>query len=455
MHVHILGICGTFMGGLALLARGMRHRVTGSDANVYPPMSTQLASQGIELYEGYDEAQFKTRPDIVVIGNAMSRGNPAVEYVLNNNIPYTSGPQFLSAEILSKRWVLAIAGTHGKTTTSSMVAHILNEADMSPGFLIGGIAHDLGVSAKLGKEPFFVIEADEYDTAFFDKRSKFVHYRPRSLVLNNLEYDHADIFRDLDAIKQQFHQLMRIVPANGLIVNNADDENVKDVLDQGCWTPCESFSSKSNKSDGWHVRNAVDDCSSFDVYFDDGKQGSLQWQLSGSHNVANALAAIAVARHSGVPSKHAIEALSRFSGVARRLQNIGYVNDITVYDDFAHHPTAIRTTLDGLRRKVGKQRIVAVFEPRSNTMRMGVHEHTLAASFVDADEVMIYAPDDIGWNVSSVSDAIGEHCQVKNNIEELRRCLVSNSRSGDHVLIMSNGDFGGLRERIVSDLARQ
>jgi len=445
------------MGGLALLARGMRHRVTGSDSNVYPPMSTQLASQGIELYEGYDEAQFKTRPDVVVIGNALSRGNPAVEYVLNNRISYVSGPQFLAREILSKRWVLAVAGTHGKTTTASMVAHILNYAGMSPGFLIGGIAHDLEVSASLGKEPFFVIEADEYDTAFFDKRSKFVHYQPRTLVLNNLEYDHADIFPDLGAIKRQFHHLMRIVPANGLVVNNADDENLKDVLAQGCWTSCESFSSGQHKSDGWHIRDGADDYSRFDVYFSNEKQGTLQWQLTGAHNVANALAAIGAARHSGVPTQHAIEALNCFSGVARRLQKIAYVNDITVYDDFAHHPTAIKTTLDGLRRKVGQQRIIAVFEPRSNTMRMGVHEHTLAASFVDADEVMLYAPDEMSWNIGAVSDAIGKHsaCWVKNNIEELGRCLLKNAKAGDHIVIMSNGDFSGLRERIVSDLAQQ
>ncbi|MBL4851747.1 MAG: UDP-N-acetylmuramate:L-alanyl-gamma-D-glutamyl-meso-diaminopimelate ligase [Gammaproteobacteria bacterium] len=457
MHIHILGICGTFMGGLALLARGMRHRVTGSDSNVYPPMSTQLASQGIELYEGYDEVQFKTRPDVVVIGNALSRGNPAVEYVLNNTIPYVSGPEFLAREILSKRWVLAVAGTHGKTTTASMVAHILNYAGMSPGFLIGGIAHDLEVSASLGKEPFFVIEADEYDTAFFDKRSKFVHYQPRTLVLNNLEYDHADIFPDLDAIKRQFNHLMRIVPANGLVVNNADDENLKDVLAQGCWTSCESFSSGQHKSHGWHIRDGADDYSRFDVYFSNEKQGTLQWQLTGAHNVANALAAIGAARHSGVPTQHAIEALNCFSGVARRLQKIAYVNDITVYDDFAHHPTAIKTTLDGLRRKVGQQRIIAVFEPRSNTMRMGVHEHTLAASFVDADEVMLYAPDEMSWNIGAVSDAIGKHsaCWVKNNIEELGRCLLKNAKAGDHIVIMSNGDFSGLRERIVDDLAQQ
>lgn len=454
MHVHILGICGTFMGGLALLARAMRHRVTGCDANVYPPMSTQLQSQGIELYEGYDEAQFKTRPDVVVIGNALSRGNPAVEYVLSNNIPYVSGPQFLADEILSKRWVLAVAGTHGKTTTSSMLAHILNYAGMSPGFLIGGIAHDLEVSAKLGKEPFFVIEADEYDTAFFDKRSKFVHYQPRTLILNNLEYDHADIFSDLDAIKKQFHHLMRIVPANGLVVNNRDDKNLEDVLEQGCWTPRESFSGEISHKEGWHVRDAAQDYSQFSVYFENEHQGDLQWQLSGAHNVANALAAIAAARHSGVPSEHAIKALSEFSGVARRLQNIGYANEVTVYDDFAHHPTAIKTTLDGLRRKVGQQKIIAVFEPRSNTMRMGVHEHTLASSFVDADEVIIYAPDDIGWNISAVGETIGERCQVKNNLEELGRSLVRNAKAGDHILIMSNGDFGGLRERIVADLAR-
>lgn len=452
MHVHILGICGTFMGGLALLARGMRHRVTGCDANVYPPMSTQLQSQGIELYEGYDEGQFKTRPDVVVIGNALSRGNPAVEYVLNNDIPYISGPQFLANEILAKRWVLAVAGTHGKTTTSSMLAHVLSYAGMSPGFLIGGIAHDLEVSAKLGKEPFFVIEADEYDTAFFDKRSKFVHYQPRTLVLNNLEYDHADIFLDLDAIKKQFHHLIRTVPANGLIINNGDEENIDSVLDQGCWTPCESFTSDVNNHRGWHVKEAAADYSHFDVYFNDELQGSLEWQLSGAHNVANALAAIAAARHSGVPTKHAVNALSEFSGVARRLQNIGYAKEVTIYDDFAHHPTAIKTTLDGLRRKVGEQRIIAVFEPRSNTMRMGIHEHTLAASFVDADQVIIYQSDDIEWNIDAIAKTIGSHCQIENNIESISRSLVDNAKPGDHILIMSNGDFGGLRERLVSEI---
>lgn len=455
MHVHILGICGTFMGGLALLARGMRHRVTGSDANVYPPMSTQLADQGIELYEGYDEAQFKTAPDVVVIGNALSRGNPAVEYVLNNNLNYVSGPQFLASEILSKRWVLAVAGTHGKTTTSSMIAHILNYAGLSPGFLIGGIAHDLKVSARLGKEPFFVIEADEYDTAFFDKRSKFVHYRPRSVVLNNLEYDHADIFPDVDAIKKQFHHLLRTVPANGLIINNAEDGNLQDVIKQGCWTPCESFSRNANNKAAWHVRNASEDFSHFEVFFANEKQGELEWQLCGAHNVANALAAIAAARHAGVPSKHAIEALKQFSGVTRRLQNIGHINGVTVYDDFAHHPTAVKTTLDGLRRKVGEERIIAVFEPRSNTMRMGVHETALAASFVDADEVLIYSPDDINWDLRSVCREIGDRCQIKNTIDELSRYLVRSVRSGDHVLIMSNGDFGGLRERLLADLAQQ
>lgn len=450
MHVHILGICGTFMGGLALLARGMRHRVTGSDANVYPPMSTQLADQGIELYEGYDEAQFKTKPDVVVIGNALSRGNPAVEYVLNNNLNYVSGPQFLASEILSKRWVLAVAGTHGKTTTSSMIAHILNYANLSPGFLIGGIAHDLEVSAKIGKEPFFVIEADEYDTAFFDKRSKFVHYSPRSLVLNNLEYDHADIFPDIDAIKRQFHHLLRIVPQNGLVINNQDDDQLNNVIDQGCWTPRESFS--NSNQDAWHVRNAADDYSSFDVYFANEKQGTLSWNLCGAHNVANAIAAIAAARHAGVPTKHAIDALACFSGVTRRLQNIASVNGVTVYDDFAHHPTAIKTTLDGLRRKVGREKIVAVFEPRSNTMRMGIHENTLAGSFVDADEVLMFAPSNIEWNINSVSEAIGEHCQIKSNIDELSRYLVRNAKNGEHILIMSNGDFGGLRERLVADL---
>ncbi len=451
MHVHILGICGTFMGGLALLARGMRHRVTGSDANVYPPMSTQLADQGIELYEGYDEAQFKTKPDVVVIGNALSRGNPAVEYVLNNNLNYVSGPQFLASEILAKRWVLAVAGTHGKTTTTSMIAHILNYANLSPGFLVGGIAPDLEVSARMGKDPFFVIEADEYDTAFFDKRSKFVHYQPRTLVLNNLEFDHADIFPDIDAIKKQFHHLIRIVPQNGLIINNEEDDQLKDVISQGCWTPRESFS--ASKNNAWHVRNVADDFSSVDVYFGEEKQGTLTWNLCGKHNVSNALAAIAAARHAGVPSQHAIDALSSFSGVKRRLQRIGANEGAEIYDDFAHHPTAIKTTLDGLRRKVGDEKIIAVFEPRSNTMKMGIHENTLAASFKDADEVLIYVPDNLGWDISKVSEEIGDHCILKSNIDELVRYLERNVNKGEHILVMSNGDFSGLRERLVSDMA--
>lgn len=452
MHVHILGICGTFMGGLALLARALGYRVSGSDANVYPPMSTQLAEQGIALYEGYDEAQFDPRPDCVVIGNALSRGNPAVEYVLNNGLRYTSGPQFLSEQLLVNRWVLAVAGTHGKTTTSAMLAHILRYAGMSPGFLIGGIAHDLGVSAALGAEPFFVIEADEYDTAFFDKRSKFVHYRPRTLVLNNLEYDHADIFPDLDAIKRQFQHLLRVVPGQGLVIHNADERHLTEVLAQGCWSGREPFSLTAADMAGWHVGNATEDYSEFDILYRGAQQGHLRWRQSGLHNVGNALAAIAAARHAGVPVRHAIAALAEFAGVRRRLQNIGCINGVTVYDDFAHHPTAIKTTIDGLRRRVASERIIAVFEARSNSMRMGAHSEQLAQAFNDADAVWFYAPAQIPWNIGALAERIGVHCTLADSIENLCQQLVAASKAGDHILIMSNGAFGGLHARLLAEL---
>ena len=371
MKVHILGICGTFMGGLAVLAKRMGHSVTGSDANVYPPMSTQLEAEGIQLMQGYCAENVHETPDIVIIGNALSRGNEEVEAVLNQAIPYTSGAQWLSEHVLQNRWVLAVAGTHGKTTTSSMLAWILEYAEKSPGFLIGGVPLNFGVSARLGESDYFVIEADEYDTAFFDKRSKFVHYRPKTCVLNNLEFDHADIFDDLDAIKRQFHHLIRTVPSNGLVISPADNVALDDVLEQGCWTPQESISDGMEAAD-WTIQNVAAGEVAFDVYYQGALQGHVNWSLTGKHNVSNALAAIAAANHAGVSGQQAIKALNEFRNVKRRMELRGVINGISLYDDFAHHPTAIATTLSGLRGKVGDSRIIAVLEPRSNTMKMGV-----------------------------------------------------------------------------------
>ncbi|MFV1973984.1 MAG: UDP-N-acetylmuramate:L-alanyl-gamma-D-glutamyl-meso-diaminopimelate ligase, partial [Thiohalobacterales bacterium] len=370
MHIHILGICGTFMGGIAQLARERGIEVSGSDANVYPPMSTQLLDSGIVLQEGYQSGHLEPVPDCVVVGNALSRGNPAVEHVLDTGLVYTSGPQWLAEHILADRWVIAVAGTHGKTSTASLLAWILEHAGLAPGFLIGGVPVNFGVSARLGSGPFFVVEADEYDTAFFDKRSKFVHYRPRTLVLNNLEYEHADIFPDLAAIQRQFHHLVRTVPGNGLIIENADDANLADMLATGCWTPRETFTVNGGSA-GWQASLVSADGSCFDVLFNDELQGRVEWEQLGLHNVQNALAAIAAARHAGVPAAQAIAALAEFRGIKRRLEVRGTVNGVTVYDDFAHHPTAIATTLAGLRNRVGAARILLVLEPRSNTMRMG------------------------------------------------------------------------------------
>src|SRR5882762_7018898 len=406
MHVHILGICGTFMGGIAAIARAAGHRVTGSDRNVYPPMSTQLEALGIEVIQGFEEGQLDPAPDIVVVGNVMTRGYPVVEALLERGLPYMSGPEWLSREVLKDRWVLAVAGTHGKTTTSSLLAWILEHAGLAPGFLIGGVPANFDASARLGRDPFFVIEADEYDTAFFDKRAKFVHYRPRTVILNNLEYDHADIYPDVESIQRQFHHLVRIVPGSGRIVWNASDARLEQTLAMGCWTPCEGFArSEAGAPDAlWTARptGGVDDFSRFEVIEDGRSRGTVQWPLIGAHNMENALAAIAAARHAGVTVEHAIDALHSFKGIARRMQVRGEVDGIRVYDDFAHHPTAIATTVDGLRRRVGRARIIAVLEPRSNTMRMGVHKDTLAASLSGADEVWLYAPADLGWNTDAV-----------------------------------------------------
>ena len=407
MHVHILGICGTFMGGIAALARELGHTVTGSDSDPYPPMSTQLEAQGIEVSR-YDPANLDPGPDIVVIGNALSRGNPEVEAVLERDLPYTSGPQWLAEHLLRGRHVLAVAGTHGKTTTSSMLAWILEHAGLEPGFLIGGIPRNFGVSARSGGGRCFVIEADEYDTAFFDKRPKFIHYHPRTLVLNNLEYDHADIFPDLDAIRQQFHFLIRTVPGNGMILVNADDAELPGVLERGCWSQRQSFSTRHTADANWRLADPAPDFSSFDILAESENIGRLQWSLIGAHNAANALAAIAAAAHAGIAPDRAIEALASFRNVRRRMEVRGRVAGVTVYDDFAHHPTAIATTLQGLRRHVPEGRIIAVLEPRSNTMRMGVHKDTLGGSLQTADLVFLYIPAEQDWDISGLVAELGD-----------------------------------------------
>ena len=451
MHIHILGICGTFMGGVAAIARAAGHRVTGSDQNVYPPMSTQLAALGIDIVQGFDAAQLDPVPDMVVVGNVMSRGKPVVEALLDRGIPYASGPEWLAREVLRGRWVLAVAGTHGKTTTASLLAHVLQHAGLEPGFLIGGVPGNFEVSARLGNAPFFVIEADEYDTAFFDKRAKFVHYQPRTLILNNLEFDHADIYPDLESIQRQFSHLLRIVPGSGLIVHNAADANLDNVIARGCWTPREGFGGTSAAA-RWSARLTGADHRRFEVLLDGVAQGIVEWSMLGAHNVDNALAAIAAARHAGVPVARAIEALASFRGVKRRMELAGTAAGISVYDDFAHHPTAIATTIDGLRRRIGKSRLVAVLEARSNTMRMGVHRETLAPSLRGADAVYLYAPSDLGWDASAVARELGPTAAAEPTLDALLQRLGADLREGDHVLVMSNGGFGGLHGKLLAAL---
>lgn len=449
MHIHILGICGTFMGGIAAIAKAMGHKVTGSDANVYPPMSTQLQELGIELTQGYDPQQFEPRPDMVVVGNAMSRGNPAVEYVLAQNLPYTSGPQWLLEHVLKDCWVLAVSGTHGKTSTSSMLAWILEYAGMQPGFLIGGIPENFGISARVGGSPFFVIEADEYDSAFFDKRSKFVHYRPNTLILNNMEFDHADIFDDLAAIQKQFHHMIRMVPGNGLILAPKTDKSIAETLDMGCWTPVQYLGGE------WQVANPSADGGEFDILLEQELQGRVQWSLLGEHNINNAMMAIAAARHVGVQPQTAIEALGQFVNVKRRMEIKGEVAGITVYDDFAHHPTAIETTLKGLRAKVGQKRILAVLEPRSNTMKMGIHQHTLANSWQQADQVLIFEPDNLSWNFEQIVAQSQTPARSYAQLDSLIHTLTGLAQADDHILIMSNGGFGGIHQKLLTQLERK
>lgn len=450
MHIHILGICGTFMGGIALLARSLGHEVSGSDANVYPPMSSQLEAAGIDLMEGYAAEHLKPTPDCVVVGNAMSRGNPAVEYMLDAGLNYTSGPQWLAENLLHDQWVLAVAGTHGKTSTASLLAWILEYARMAPGFLIGGVPQNFGCSARMGDTPFFVVEADEYDTAFFDKRSKFVHYRPRTLVLNNLEFDHADIFADLAMIQRQFHHLVRTVPSNGLIIAPQGEAAMDEVLAMGCWTPIERFSVTGDAP--WSATPITPDGSRFTLHHEKQPVGEVSWSLTGNHSMSNALAAIAAARHVGVPIGVSIEALSGFRNVKRRMELRGEVNGVKVYDDFAHHPTAITTTLNGLRAQVGDAKIYAVLEPRSNTMRMGVHASQLPDSLAAANRVLVYSPESLKWNAAAVFAPMGERAQLFAQTDLLIQTLVAEARPGDQVLIMSNGGFENIHQRLLEAL---
>ncbi len=462
MKIHILGICGTFMGGLAAIARDAGHSVTGCDANVYPPMSTQLEAMGIQLIEGFDAKQIELKPDVFVIGNVVSRGNPLMEEILNRGLPYISGPQWLAENVLHDKWVLAVAGTHGKTTTSSMLAWILEYAQLAPGFLIGGVPQNFGVSARLPQavpkpiatknpglkdvSPFFVIEADEYDTAFFDKRSKFVHYRPRTAVLNNLEFDHADIFADLHAIQTQFHHLVRTVPANGLIVANGREVSMEQTLARGCWSAVEKF----GVTPGWNIGNVQQD-GSFEILLHEKSQGAVKWDLIGEHNRLNALAAIAAARHVGVPIEHGIAALGAFQNVKRRMEIRGVEGGITVYDDFAHHPTAIDTTIAGLRAKVGKARILAALEPRSNTMKLGVMKAALPNSLREADLVFCYGKN-LGWDPAESLAPLGAKAKTYHDLTQMTDAIVAAAKPTDHILVMSNGGFGGIHEKLLTQL---
>ncbi|MBT8128832.1 MAG: UDP-N-acetylmuramate:L-alanyl-gamma-D-glutamyl-meso-diaminopimelate ligase [Gammaproteobacteria bacterium] len=452
MHIHILGVCGTFMGGVALLARQAGHMVSGSDQNVYPPMSTQLELAGIKLCEGYNPEDITDDVDQVVIGNAMSRGNPMVEYVLNNNLPYTSGPQWLAENVLSNRWVLAVAGTHGKSTTSSMLAWILEYAGLNPGFLIGGVPENFGLSARYGDYPFFVVEADEYDTAFFDKRSKFVHYQPRTCVLNNLEFDHADIFDNVGDIKKQFNHLVRTVPGEGKLIVNGGDPNLDDVIAMGCWSPVEKF---SVAGEHWSIGSCDEDGRRFDVCVDGELAAQVNWTMHGAHNRLNALAAIAAAQHAGVPVAQACAALAEFKGIKRRLEVLGEIDGITVYDDFAHHPTAIIETLSAVKEVAGDGNILAVLEPRSNTMRMGVHKKRLLDSLQQADNIYLFQPDNIDWNLTDLARHSSVTADVYDDVDTIINDVIKQAKPGDHVVIMSNGGFESIHKRLIQALEQQ
>ncbi len=460
MHVHILGIGGTFMGGLAAIAKAAGFRVTGSDLNVYPPMSTQLETLGIEFFKGYGAEQLDLAPDLIVVGNALSRGVPVVEAMLDRGMAYTSGPRWLAEHVLRDRHVMAVTGTHGKTTTTAMLAWILQHAGLQPGFLIGGVPGNFDASARFGAAPYFVIEADEYDTAFFDKRAKFVHYRPRTVILNNLEYDHADIYPDVASIRRQFNQLLRTVPSSGRLIVNAHDAELETTLAMGCWTPRETFAIGGPAD--WSARI---DAAHFTVYSQEREVGTVEWDLLGEHNVMNALAAIAAAHQAGVPADRSLAALRGFRGVKRRMEIRGVIGGITVYDDFAHHPTAIDTTLRGLRSRVGdargahargaQARVIAVLEPRSNTMKMGVHREQIAPALASADLAYFFCPADLGWDLRGAVASMGRRARFAQSVDALVQDLTEEARAGDHILVMSNGGFGGLHEKLLAALRRE
>ena len=449
MRIFILGICGTFMAGVARLASELGHEVGGCDANMYPPMSAQLLDLGVNLFEGYDPAHAKGwGPDLVVIGNAMSRGNPCVEAILNGNTRFISGPQWIYEEVLRDRWVVAIAGTHGKTTTASLACWLLEYAGFEPGFLIGGVPENFGVSARLGRSPFFVIEADEYDTAFFDKRSKFVHYHPKTLVLNNLEFDHADIFNNLDEIKKQFHHLVRIVPGSGMILVNQDDTNLTDVIDRGCWSELQGFSLSSGAD--WTAKALTNDCSRFEVRKHGNTLAEVESPLIGSFNMANTLAAVAAVHHAGIPVDTACSGVASFASVKRRLQLLATVRGISIYDDFAHHPTAIEQTLSALQQRSGGiHRIICVLEPRSNTMLLGSHRHTLARSLEIADRAIVLRPPNADWDLSNIASGT---ISISDSVAEIVNTLTSDARQGDQVVIMSNGSFDNIHKKLIDAL---
>lgn len=451
MHLHILGICGTFMGSLALLARQLGHKVTGSDQNVYPPMSTQLQNVGIDIMQGYDRSHLQPHPDLVIVGNAMKRGIDAVEYMLDEGLPYTSGPQFLAEHILQGKHVLGVAGTHGKTTTSTMLAWVLDFAGLNPGFLIGGVPLCFEHSARMGGGQYFVVEADEYDSAFFDKRSKFVHYHPKTAILNNLEFDHADIFDDLSAIQKQFHHLVRTIPSNGQIIAPSSEQHIDEVLAMGCWSPVVRTGLIGEQA-GLTAELLADDGSHFKVLHDGQVVGEVKWSMTGLHSVSNALVTISASHHVGVEMATACQALSQFAGVKRRMELLATVNGIEVYDDFAHHPTAIATTLDGARKRLGERKLWAIIEPRSNTMRMGTHKSALADSAVLADEVIWYQPEGLDWDLQPVIDGAKNSAQLCTNLNDIIQRIVNEAKDGDVVVIMSNGGFGGLHQKLITAL---
>ncbi len=451
MHIHILGICGTFMGSLALLARALGHTVTGSDENIYPPMSTQLHEAGIDIMQGYARTRLQPHPDLVVVGNAMKRGIDAVEYMLDANLPYTSGPEFLAEHILQGKHVLAVAGTHGKTTTTTMLAWVLEFAGLNPGFLIGGVPLGFPQSARLGAGDYFVVEADEYDSAFFDKRSKFVHYRPRTVVLNNLEFDHADIFDDLAAIQKQFHHLVRTIASTGQIIAPISETHIDEVLAMGCWSPVVR-TGLDHETAPLQAKLLSEDGSQFAVLYQGQVVGEVTWSMTGKHNVLNALSTIGAAHHVGVDMAVACQALSAFAGVKRRMELLAIVNGVEVYDDFAHHPTAIATTLEGARKRLGARKLWAIIEPRSNTMRLGTHKAELAYSAKLADEVIWYQPAGLDWDLAPVVADAPNHAKLLTQLDDIIADVVKNTRSGDAVVIMSNGGFGGLHQKLITAL---